>query len=104
MQAVLLGKEVDSAVETGKEPGKVIEMKTGVSDGSIGMVPRGVFGAEAGVVAGAAKDGVSGDLEGGRSSGFGSGSGIKDGLSGGFVGERLLYMYLGGRMDCLVVW
>ena len=46
MQAVLLGKEVDSAVETGKEPGKVIEMKTGVSDGSIGMVPRGVFGAE----------------------------------------------------------
>ena len=57
MQAVLLGKEVDSAVETGK----VIEMKTGVSDGSMGMVPRGVhvFGAEAGVVAGAAKDGVS---------------------------------------------
>ena len=28
MQAVLLGKEVDSAVETGKEPGKVIEMNT----------------------------------------------------------------------------
>ena len=102
MQAVLLGKEVDSAVETGKEPGKVIEMKTGVSDGSIGMVPRPVFGAEAGVVAGATKGGVFGDLEGGRSSGSGCGSGMKDGLSGGLMGGRLLY--LGGRMDCLVFW
>ena len=94
MQAVLLGKEVDSAVETGK----VIEMKTGVSDGSIGMVPRCVFGEEAGMVAGATKGGVFGDLEGGRS----SGSGIKDGLSGGLMGGRLLH--LGGRMDCLVFW
>ena len=75
-------------------------MKTGVSDGSIGMVPCGVFGAKAGVVAGAAKDGVSGDLEGGRSSGSGSGSGIKDGLSGG--GKVVVSGWKDGLSGCLV--